>query len=330
MPSGVAQSFGTPNFSGMLFNKSNTETPFSTMIGARRLFTDHVEFSTGIEYATEGGTQPSISETASLTAPSPTHITREQLANVTQIFHESLGISYAKQSNMGTMSGINIANQSANPADEWAFQVQAKMAKIAQDIEYTFLNGDYAKATNDTQANKTRGLLTAITSNIVDANSDPLNFMVICEAIKSIKDAHGNLSNLVLGLDAVNKLQLNADAVASGMTIVDSGRSINGINVLTVLTPLGNVNIADLKYLPAGTAVLFDPNVLNPVEQPVPGKGNFFLEELSRTGAGATAQIFGQIGLDHGPEWYSAKIEGLSTAMPENTDFSKRVQQVNP
>ena len=111
-------------------------------------------------------------------------------------------------------------------------------------------------------------------------------------------------------------MQLNADAATNDLTIVGNSRNINGINIDTVLTPLGTIGIKDLKYLPSGTVVLFDPAVMSPVEQPVPGKGNFFMEQLAKTGAGTKYQIFGQIGLDHGPEWYAGKITGLSTAMP--------------
>ena len=44
-----------------------------------------------------------------------------------RIFQESVGISYAKQSNMGTLSGLNVAGQQANPMNELDFQVAAKM-----------------------------------------------------------------------------------------------------------------------------------------------------------------------------------------------------------
>ena len=324
-----AMSFGTPNFSGALFNKGNTRTPFSAMIGASRKSTNHVEFATGVEFETAIGKQPSISEEASLIAPDSSVITRAQKTNVTQIFQYTTGISDAKRSNMGTLNGINVAGQQANPAEELQFQLSAKFAEMGQDVEYTFINGVYVKATNDTQANQTRGLLPAITSNIIDADGKGLTFMFVCEAMKSIQESNGDLSNIVIGVDPVTRLQLNADAAANGLTIVDAGRNINGINVVTVLTPLGNVQVADLRYLPAGTAVLFDPRVMGPVEQPVPGKGNFYAEELAKIGAGTKIQIFGQVGLDHGPEWYSAKITDLSTAMPVGTDFARRIQ-TNP
>lgn len=324
-----AMSGNTPNFSGMLFNKGNTKTPFSTMIGAHRKFTNHTEFVTGQEYETAEGSQPDISEAESLTAPDASVLKREQKTNVTQIFQESVGISYGKMSNMGTLSGINVAGQQANPVSEEDFQIAAKMAKIGQDIEYTFLNGKYQKSTGDNVPNKSRGLLTAIESNIVDADGKMLSFMLLCEAIKCIDDSNGDTTNLVVGLDSTGRLQLNADAAANGLTIVSAGRDINGIAVDQVLTPLGTVYLKTLKYLPTGTVALFDPSIMAPVEQIVPKKGNFFLEELAKVGAGTKKQIFGQIGLDHGPEWYSAKITNLSMRTPHDEDMARRYVQVS-
>lgn len=324
-----AMSGNTPNFSGMLFNKGNTKTPFSTMIGAHRKFTNHTEFVTGQEYETAEGSQPDISEAESLTAPDASVLKRDQKTNVTQIFQESVGISYGKMSNMGTLSGINVAGQQANPVSEEDFQIAAKMAKIGQDIEYTFLNGKYQKSTSDNVPNKSRGLLNAIESNIVDAAGKMLSFMLLCEAMKCIDDSNGDTTNLVVGLDSTGRLQLNADAAANGLTIVSAGRDINGIAVDQVLTPLGTVYLKTLKYLPTGTVALFDPSIMAPVEQIVPKKGNFFLEELAKVGAGTKKQIFGQIGLDHGPEWYSAKITNLSMRTPHDEDMARRYVQVS-
>lgn len=146
--------------------------------------TNHVEFVTGQEYTTGGGEQPAISESASLSAPDASIVTREQQTNVTQIFHEAVGISYAKQSNMGTLSGLNVAGQQANPINELDFQVAAKMQKINRDIEYTFINGVYNKATDDTKINKTRGLVTAVTTNVTAMASKPLGLWEIADMVK--------------------------------------------------------------------------------------------------------------------------------------------------
>ena len=309
----VATSFATLNYSGMLFNKGNTRTPFSAIIGSRAKQTNHVEFVTGQEYTTGGGTQPAISENASLTAPEPTIITREQKTNVTQIFHETVGVSYAKESNMGTLAGLNVANQQANPINELDFQTAAKITKVNRDIEYTFINGVYSKATTDATVNKTRGMVAAITSNVTAMANKPLGLWDIADMVKKIQESNAPYTGLVLWCDAVTMFQINADAVQNGLTVVPAARDINGIALSKVVTPLGEVYLYLGEFLPAGTALLLDFDVIAPVFQPVPGKGNFFLEELAKVGAGRKYQLFGQIGLDHGPEWYHGKWTGIAT-----------------
>lgn len=308
-----ATSFGVLNYSGMLFNKGNTRTPLSSIIGSRAKTTNHVEFVTGQEYSSAGGAQPAISENASLTAPDATVVTRTQKTNVTQIFQETVGVSYAKMSNMGTLSGVNIENQQANPINELDFQVGAKIQKIARDMEFTFIQGAYNKATDDSKINKTRGLTTAITTNVTAMGSKPLGLWDVADMVKKIYAANAPTNGLVLWCDAVTMFQINADAVQNGLTVVPAAREINGIALSSVITPLGVVYLYLGECLPAGTALLLNLDVIAPVFQPVPGKGNFFLEQLSKTGAGEKYQLFGQVGLDHGPEWYHGKFTGIST-----------------
>ena len=312
----TAMSFGTPNYSGLLFRKGIEKTPFSTMIGAKRRLTNHVDFVTGQYYQSVVGTQPNISEADSLQAPEANVAKRSQLENVTQIFQETVSVSYAKESNMGTMSGVNIAGQMPNPQSELAFQIERAMAKIAADIEYTFINGVYNKATTDTEVNKSRGILTAISSNVINAGGDEMNRNLISKALMAIAASGGDISNIVVGMPAIHLAQLDYDAQKNGMTQVPRERDVNGIRVQTILTPFGMVAVQLMETIPVGTALVFDPSIMQPVEQPTPGKGNFFLEELAKVGAGHNYQIFGQIGLDHAPEWLSAKITGLSEEFP--------------
>ena len=320
----IATSFGVLNYSGMLFNKGNTRCPLSSIIGGRAKTTNHVEFVTGQEYTTDGGTQPAISENDSLTAPEASVVTRAQKTNVTQIFHETVGISYGKMSNMGTLNGINIANQQANPMNELDFQVAAKMQKVNRDIEFTFVQGEYSKATTDATVNKTRGLNTAITSNVVAMASKPLGLWNIADGVKKVYEANAPQDGLVLWCDATTMFQVNADAVQNGLTVIPAAREINGIKLSSVVTPLGVVYLYLGEFLPKGTAFLLNLDVLSPVFQPVPGKGNFFLEQLSKTGAGEKYQLFGQIGLDHGPEWYHAKFTGIAQTFTAPT-YSRSV-----
>ena len=65
----TVQSFNCPNYSGLLYNKANTKTPFLNMISGNVKYTNSVEFVTGQYFSSEEGEIPEISETASLTAP---------------------------------------------------------------------------------------------------------------------------------------------------------------------------------------------------------------------------------------------------------------------
>lgn len=325
----IATSFGVLNYSGMLFNKGNTRTPLSSMIGARARISDSVEFPVGQEYSGGGaGEQPAISETDSLNSPAASVVTRSQKTNVTQIFMESVGVSYAKQSNMGTLSDLNVVGQQENPINELDFQVAAKMQKVNRDIEYTFINGVFNKATTDAEVNKTRGLVPAITTNILDLKETPITAFDVTHLLGLIYESNAPVRDLVLMVDIDTLYQLNADAATNGLTIVSASREVNGISLDTLATPLGDVSICLGECLPAGTALLLNLNVLAPVYQPVPGKGNFFLEPLSRTGGSENYQLFGQIGLDHGPEWYHGKIVNIATGFTA-PNFAEKISIAN-
>ncbi len=319
----TVQSFNCPNYSGLLYNKANTKTPFLNMISGGVKYTNSVEFVCGQYYTSEEGEIPAISETASLTAPEATFATRNQMSNVTQIFQDSVAISYAKQSNMATLSGVNLAGQNANPQDELSFQVARKMEKLKRSIEKTFIQGVYNKATNDTEINKTRGMVSAIATNVIDAKGATLDLWLVNDIVTKINDAGGDISNIVLLMNSVNLLQLHGDAIEMKMPIGEAYMSGYGIQIRDLILPVGTtVHLAIGEFIPAGTVLAINPSVIGPVEQPVPGKGNFFLEELAKTGAGTKYQLFGQIGLDHGPEWFHGKITGL------NTTFTKPSKEV--
>lgn len=301
----------------MLFNKGNTKTPFLSMIGGKTKYTSSVKFVLGQEYTSEEGDIPNISETASLTAPKASYITRAQKYNVTQIFQDAVAISYAKQSNMNTLSGVNLAGQEANPQSELDFQVANKMNKLARSIEKTFIQGKYNEATTDAEVNKTRGMDEAIVSNIVEANGKALNLWLVEKLVKMISDANGDVSNLTLWVDNTGMNQIHGNAVEMGVQIGEFRDNEYGIRIRDLYLPTATVHIAQGQFIPAGTAYLFNFDAISPVEQPVPGKGNFFLEELAKVGAGTKYQLFGQIGLDYGNELLHGKITGLSTEFKE-------------
>ena len=317
----VMTSHNLLNYDGLLFAKGNAATPFSTLIGGKSRTTKSFEFDTSLEYEIGGGTsQPAITESASLTAPTPSFVTREQKTNFCQIFQEALAISYAKEASMGQLSGLNVAGQQANPQNELDFQVGVRMKKVAKDIEYTFLNGVKQKGTHDDVAYKTEGIVNAIDSIKTDAAGEGLTYWQVAVLLADLS-GEAPVENLVLMARSVNIMQLNADAAKNGMTVIPASRNINGIAIDTLVTPFGSIGIMANNFLPEGTAVIVNPSICAPVYMTVPGKGNFFLEELARTGAAAKYQLFGIIGLDYGAEWYHGKITGLKSdfVAPDNS-----------
>lgn len=297
----------------MLFNKGNTRTPFLSMISGKTKYTGSVEFVLGQEYTSAEGDIPSISETASLTAPKASYITRSQKTNVTQIFQDAVAISYAKMSNMKTLSGINVAGQEANPLNELDFQVANKMKTLARSIEKTFIQGKFNKATTDAEINKTRGIDEAIVTNVIDADGKAIDIWLVNELVQKIDNANGDISNLTLWVNNTTLNQINGNAVEMGVEVGAFRTNEYGIQIRDLYLPTATVHIAQGQFIPDGTAYLLNFDAIAPVEQPVPGKGNFFLEPLAKTGAGEKYQLFGQIGLDYGNEAFHGKITGLST-----------------
>ena len=315
----IATSFATPNYSGLLFAKGRTATPFSTMIGSKRRTTDSVKFSTGVEYNVGEGEIPNFSEKDTLTAPDAVIATRGQKSNVTQIFMDSFAVGDVKMSNMGTMSGLNIAGQHANPANEMDFQAGITMQRIAKSIEKTLIQGTYNEATNDAEVNKTRGMVSAIETNVMDLGGKAISIWDVADMLVMIRDAGGDTNGLVLWCDSVTKFQFSAEAAANNFRVYPDSRNVNGLNITRVETPAGAVDLYEGIYLPEGTAMLLNFDVIAPVEQIVPGKGNFYLQEMAKTGFSTKYSILGQIGLDHGPEWCHGKFTNIKTSYDRPT-----------
>lgn len=318
MATGVAQSFGVLNYSGQLFDKTNTDTPFVATLPRRN--TDSVEFVINSTYATEAPAIPSISETASLTAPEPTYVTRAQETNVVQIFQYTTGVSYMKQANTGTLAGVNIAGQQNNVPNEFDFQMAVKTKKARTDLEYTIINGTYNKANTDATVNKTRGLIAAITTNVEAAASAELNFNLLNKLLRKMFGNNADMNSLVIVCDAITKAQITNNWAKLPGYYLPQSRNVGGLAIDQIVTDLGTLGVMVHRMIPVGTALVVNMNVLEIVEMPTPGKGNFFWEPLAKTGAGDKGQLFGIAGLDYGPEWYHGKITGLATDVADLTN----------
>ncbi len=312
-----------PNFAGELFTADAINTPFLSMIGGLTgggKITENFEFPTSSEYSFPAAQQPAITETGSLAAPvvvapqvppvQNQNVARTQVTNVTQIYQEAILLSYVKMSNMGRMSGLNTAGQTNNVADELAWQQAKKLEKIARDVEFTFIQGAYNLAANQNQANRTRGMVNACQlagGTVQNGQNNQLSLQLMQAFFLGMYNAGAPFSNLVLYVGGALKQRISA---LYGFAPTD--RNVGGVNIQQLETDFGPVGIVLSRFAPANTVLAIEVSVCAPVFQPVPDKGVLFYEPLSKTGAAESGQMFGQIGLDHGPAFAHGLLQNVT------------------
>ncbi|MCL2828352.1 MAG: DUF5309 domain-containing protein [Oscillospiraceae bacterium] len=313
---GLGTSWALPNYAGELFSADATQTPLLSMTGGLTggRQTDNFEFPTAVLYDYPQADQPEISERESVTAPEASMAVQEQESNVVQIHQEVIDLSYVALSNIHRMSGLNTAGQSPSYEDERLFQLQHKLIKVARDVEHSFINGSYQKASNAGEANKTRGLLELCWDNsTIDAGGGALTAGILRQLYREMADAGAYFNNMVMLLSAYQK-QVLTEVYASQMGLrLSACRNVGGVNITEVETDFFNMGVVWNRFVPADTILIVDVAHIAPVFQVVPGKGVLFTEELAKTGASEKLQLFGQIGLAHGAGFLHGAITGLKT-----------------
>ena len=319
MANNIVENLGTvwnlPNYAGELFTADPTQTPLLSMIGGLTggKQTDNFEFPTAVLFDYPEAKQPEISESASATAPTATAIARNQEKNVVQIHQEVIDLTYAKLSNGGRMSGLNTAGATANPADEKAWQIQQKLIKIARDVEFSFLQGKYQEATSADVANKTRGMLElAKTASTVDAASSALTVDMLKTLMLEMANNGAYFNNMILFAGAKQKQTITTLYEKQIGYNQGAARNVGGMNVTEIETDFCKLGIVWDRFMPDDSILIADVAHIAPVFQAVPGKGVLFEEELAKIGASDRIQIYGQIGLAHGPAFLHGSITGLA------------------
>lgn len=308
------------NYSGLLYSKSNNETRLLDAIytrgrqsgegvfGTGRRKVRSVEFVLSSGYDVGAGSQPAISEASSTVAPAAVPVTRDQQDNTIQIFQYAVDVSYLKQSAVGSMAGLNIANQQSNVLNEQDFQVAAKMLKAKKDLNYTAINGVYARATANNVAGKSRGLIAGITTNVATGSALTANAF---NTAMTAAFAHGftfDDGSMELWCNPADLTTINT--VFSGLTGfgLPASRTEGGMAITTIMTNYGNLIVNYDAMIPANTFLLVNMKELAIAELDVPEKGNFFYEGLGKVGAALKGQLYGQAGIDYGAEWKHIKF----------------------
>lgn len=165
----LGTTYNLPNYTGILHLLTPADVPFFSAIGG--LSGGGQTTATQFEWQTED--LRSAGQNVALEgqdAPTDQNRVRAAVNNVCQIHQETVGVSYTKLAAYGQHSGLNI--EASNPVtNELDHQVQLMLKQMLRDINWSYINGSYQLPTDNTTARKTRGLMSAITTNVQSAGT---------------------------------------------------------------------------------------------------------------------------------------------------------------
>lgn len=304
--SGRALTYNLPNFVGELFNLTRADTPFKNLAsrnGVRRVASTEFGWQT-VDNPTPA--QPEILEGAD---PVYEERDRVQVGNVTQIFEYGVDISYSKLAAYQQVAADAVPWLGDQPVtNELEFQQALKLDRCSEDMEVSFLTGTFQNPSDNSSARKTRGILTAITSNTVDGGGADLSKEMIDEGLRK---ASGNRARFVRMIAFGNAYQVQQLNELYGFA--PESRDVGGINIEVIINPLvGRMGVVYNRHMPADTLLIADMAWVKPVVTPIPGKGELFLEPKPATGASVRSMLYGEWGLQYGPEQYHVKITNLA------------------
>lgn len=345
---GQGTNAGIPNFVGELFKLSPLDTPLLTLVGGksggRPTASPVFTWQDTIHRApdrTFGGTI--IAEGADAIYSSQK---RNERRNIVQIFQYGVEITYLKAGSTGLLGAENIAMVGPPTADvttyatsilgnqpvqsEMAWQLQIKIEQCALDVEDAFLNGTYAYPVDlATTGPQTQGIVGAVSadtsidaaalaevpgSTAGDFGPDRAGFVIAAMA-KALYDNGAPMRNVVLMGNSTPKSDTGSfyTTTASGGSIQPRSYNMFGVNVQDIETEFGMFPWVLNRHLAQTALLMLDLDVMAPRFEPVPDKGHFFLEPLSKLGSYDRQQLYGQIGLEYGPGGWHAEATQWGT-----------------
>ena len=277
------------------------------------------EFPIGAFYSLPAPSQPGVLEAANAPAPTTTSLT--QSTNVVQLFQETISVSYLAESDK-TISGVvpmptGEANGPVQNPRSMEFQMMAKLQKVAQDANYSFLQGAYANPANP-QANAlgTRGILTAVQSNVNDTSAgaapNAQGYRAAIDALLSQMISHNGyvIDETFIAFAGTGDFLNIAHAYGSlGTVYLTPDSSVAGLQTRKLLTTFGTILLTLEPDMPANQILIAKMDEVGIVGLEVPGKGVIFEESLYKQGSADQTQLYGQMGIDHGPEYYHGLVK---------------------
>ena len=326
---GMGDTFDLPNYVGELFSLTREDTPFLSAIGG--LSGGKQTKSTVFPWTTYDLRDSTANNVALEGAAAPTAVARVRgnVTNVVEIHHSSVDISYTKQAATGQFADVGSAHPEITGVDgsnavmdESAWQIANELKAMARDINQSFINGAFQEPTTNGSERKTRGILEAITTNVVDAQGyalddtvAPGNTDVLLDLMQLIYDNGGILESetRLLVTNSTQKRKITSFLKGKAYEQAPPSRNFAGMNVTAIETDFGKLNIMLEPAMPQDEVLICSMAELVPVFLLIPNKGFLFVENLAKTGASDSVQIYGEIGLEYGVEKHHGKIVNLAT-----------------
>lgn len=164
--SALGTTYNLPNYTGLLFGLTPADTPFFSAIGGLNGGgqTTDLEFEWGTYDLRTAGQNTALE---GQDAPTPQERVRGTANNILQIHQEAVAVSYTKQAAIARLGGLASQGSDNSVTNELDWQTEVMLQQMVRDINWSFINGTYQKPSDNTTARKTRGLLAAITTNVV-------------------------------------------------------------------------------------------------------------------------------------------------------------------
>lgn len=229
---GLGTTYDLPNYTGILHQLTPAATPLFSAIGGL----NGGGQTTGVEFEWETFDLRPAGQNVALegaTAPTGVGRVRANVSNITQIHHSKVAVSYSKLGAFGQKSGVN--NDQSNPVrSELNWQVEQELKSMVLDVEWSFINGVYNKPADNSGTRRTRGLIQAITSNVINNGT-----------------AHDGLSAATTVITETATTLKNGDALR--FTDVGASTAINTMDVYYVVAQA--TNAISVATSPGGTAI---------------------------------------------------------------------------
>lgn len=327
---GQGTTFNLPNYVGELFAVTPTDTPFLSSIGG--LSGGVPVNSTLFQWQGYDLRDADNDRQRVEGAPAPTRTARQRfnVNNVVEIHQEALEVTYTKQAATGQFNSTgsdhpgSVGLTGSNPVlDEVDWQTTQHLIQIARDIEVSFITGEFANPATNAQPRKTRGILEAIETNVVDADDDGpqrLARTMVLDLLQMVWESGGIMQSdtATLMVNGGLKRQLTKIFITDA-NYQERTRTVGGVNVLTIETDFGTLNIMLNRHMPPAELAVLSLDEIQPAFLEIPGKGFLFVEPLAKTGASDDLQIYGEIGLRYGNEKAHGKILNLDpTPFPDD------------